>query len=339
MRRTIVFLFLFLPFVLIGQETEKKHHNKHKVESIKKKIIAKENELLKLNMEQNALIDEMISESDKPEKVQKLSVKIKKLKEKIEVKKAEEKELKKQLVEVSPQELEESDGVHGEWMASLDWEQFVFKRKKDKFRGHWAGLEIGLNGFLTPENKLEPDGEAAFMETERIQSWALGVNILEFNLPIRRPNFGITTGVGFEWNHYRFAQNFIFGQQDGKIQAIEPEYKLTRNQLNTVQVNVPLLLELQFPANAHHQFHIGAGPMVSYVLSAKQKVRWDIDTQEIERIHKDGLLLNKFRYGATVRVGFSYFHLYANYSMVPLFEEDKGPELHPFSVGLVLINW
>jgi hypothetical protein len=47
--------------------------------------------------------------------------------------------------------------------------------------------------------------------------------------------------------------------------------------------------------------------------------------------------LNPLRWGVTARVGYRALKLYANYYMMPLFKEDMGPELYPFSIGLVLI--
>lgn len=46
--------------------------------------------------------------------------------------------------------------------------------------------------------------------------------------------------------------------------------------------------------------------------------------------------LENFHYGVSVRAGYYKFGLYAYYSLTDLFEQDKGTELRPFSMGLTL---
>jgi hypothetical protein len=46
------------------------------------------------------------------------------------------------------------------------------------------------------------------------------------------------------------------------------------------------------------------------------------------------------RYGATARIGWENFHIFATYYLTPLFEKDKGPggpdgvDLFPFEIGI-----
>jgi hypothetical protein len=48
--------------------------------------------------------------------------------------------------------------------------------------------------------------------------------------------------------------------------------------------------------------------------------------------------VEKFRFGPTLRVGYSWFSLYAYYSVTKVFQGNKGPEdLYPISVGITLL--
>ena len=42
---------------------------------------------------------------------------------------------------------------------------------------------------------------------------------------------------------------------------------------------------------------------------------------------------------ATVRGGVGWFNLFATYSLTPLFESGRGPELYPFTVGVTLLGF
>ena len=62
-------------------------------------------------------------------------------------------------------------------------------------------------------------------------------------------------------------------------------------------------------------------------------------TEEKKDKNKQDFNLSTFRYGFTARVGYRGLKLYATYYPVQLFEVDKGPEVYPFSVGLILFNF
>jgi hypothetical protein len=44
--------------------------------------------------------------------------------------------------------------------------------------------------------------------------------------------------------------------------------------------------------------------------------------------------LNWFRYGLTARVGYANFYLNFFYSLTPLFQEGRGTEATPISIGI-----
>lgn len=339
MKRIIFTIFCLLPLFILAQEEVEVTLKKKEIESIKKKVVELDRKLLKLNTEQNALIDDMITNSHKANKVESIAKKIKNKKEAIETTQKKKREHEKLLAKAAPDMYKHSTDTHTEWRSALLWDQLSFKRKRGKYRGHWAGFGVGFSALLTPENNVELEQEAAFLDLEHFKSWYLEVNPLELNIPIYKPVVGFTTGIGFSWSHYRFKNNFVLSQQDPTVEYIPATQTMDFNQLNVLQVNVPLLLEFNFLSSAKHQFHVGAGPIVSYVLAASQTTKWETETQQVTKKYRDGLSLNKFTYGATLRVGYSYFHLFANYSLVHLFEENEGPEVHPVSAGLILMNW
>jgi hypothetical protein len=49
--------------------------------------------------------------------------------------------------------------------------------------------------------------------------------------------------------------------------------------------------------------------------------------------------MQPFRWDAYAGIGWGIINLYATYSLNPLFRENRGPELYPFSVGITLVNW
>ena len=54
---------------------------------------------------------------------------------------------------------------------------------------------------------------------------------------------------------------------------------------------------------------------------------------------KQSFNTNPFRVSATVRGGVGWFNVFATYSLTPLFENGRGPELYPFTVGVTLLGF
>jgi hypothetical protein len=61
---------------------------------------------------------------------------------------------------------------------------------------------------------------------------------------------------------------------------------------------------------------------------------------KIQKLKSPGdYAMDDFRFAATARVGYGWVNLFANYDLNPLFEDGRGPELYPYSVGVKLISF
>jgi hypothetical protein len=49
--------------------------------------------------------------------------------------------------------------------------------------------------------------------------------------------------------------------------------------------------------------------------------------------------MERFSYGPTLRIGYRWIHVYGYYSLSKIFQKDKGPDLYPISVGLLLMPY
>lgn len=210
------------------------------------------------------------------------------------------------------------------------------KKSKAKFRPHYAGLELGLNNFLTPEQTL-PAG--TFMNLNTSKSWNWNLNFLEYGFGLGTSYVGLVTGMGLEWSNYVFdANNTIEEDVNGNIINVPdpfPDATVTKSSLKTTYLSAPLLLEFQIPAGKK-RIHISGGVIGGVKLGSKTKVKYN-DGNKQKSVIKDDYSLSPFKYGATVRIGYRMINLYANYYFSPLFSETSTPELYPFSVGINLI--
>lgn len=212
----------------------------------------------------------------------------------------------------------------------------IRKRPYRHFRDNWTGIELGINGFLSPDNKVElPAGSEQF-DLDYRKSIAVNLNLWQQNIVLAKGHLGLVTGLGIGWNNYRFLTNDVLVKGPGEVEFEEGLYEFKKNKLTVTHLNVPLLLEFQTSLPQAKQFHISAGMNVGLRIGShtKQMVFIDGDREKFKD-HND-LYLNPFRYEATARIGWGVINLFASYALNDLFREGKGPELTPFAVGIRL---
>ncbi|MCK5846044.1 MAG: DUF2807 domain-containing protein [Bacteroidales bacterium] len=217
-----------------------------------------------------------------------------------------------------------------------------FKRKKkNKFKGNWAGVELGVNGYLTPSQSIDMPTGYEFMELKYEKSTNFNINFFQQSFGIIGNKFGFVTGLGLRWNNYRFDNNIIldadssvfYGYQDPRTERAYEKSKLTAWYLT-----MPILFEFQ--TNRHHNtnsFHLTAGVIGGIRMGShsKQVYRVNGSGKHKPKVYDD-FHLQPFILDATVRIGWGPLNIYGTYSITEMFRNDSGPELYPFSIGLIL---
>ncbi len=201
------------------------------------------------------------------------------------------------------------------------------KNKRDNFHGHWEGLEFGLNMFMDNGNKIVNDGP---WEVKIARSWEISLNLLQYDLPITR-NLGLVSGIGFTFNDYHFTKDISIDNISDYTTVVpleEANYPdLKKSKYSVSYLTVPLLLEFQ---SAKNNTFISLGVEAGLKLGDHTKIKYGK--------HKDkdrgDFNANQLRYSSVVRLGLDRITFFAKYSMSELFKSDKGPELHPFSIGI-----
>jgi hypothetical protein len=203
------------------------------------------------------------------------------------------------------------------------------KHHQKKFKGHWQGLDLGFNGYTNEDYSMYDVDD--FMSIKQEKSYEVGLNLLEFNIGLHQPNIGLVTGLGFAFNDYKFENRYTIYRDVDRTEPIYLTYDdLEKTKLSVQYLNVPLLLEFHIPVNNHEgHIYVNAGVLGAVKIGSHTKVKHG-DSKDKDH---DGFNINSFKYDATARIGYKGFGLYAKYSLVPLFESGKGPELTPFTIG------
>lgn len=237
--------------------------------------------------------------------------------------------------------LETSEGTKVDWKK---YEQEFYdqdddpaeKRRRDRrrFTPHWSAFEIGLNNYLTADYSMSLPAELSYMDLNTGKSFNININFAQLGIGLSR-HFGIVTGLGFEFNDYKFeGNNNITKDEDGIIVPYYPDgdIELDKSKLYTTYITMPLMLEAQIPVKARRTVNIAAGAIGGVKIGSHSKMVYnDGGKQKVKE--RDDFSLSVLRYGPTIRLGYESFQIYATYYMNGLFIEDKGPELYPVQMG------
>ena len=222
---------------------------------------------------------------------------------------------------------------------------------------YWAGLDVGVNTLLGPDNDADLGAGAEFMTIDNARSRFLSINFMERKIPFGTHHVGLLTGLGLEFTNYHLKNNVLLAYNADSIYGVtldSPE--LRKNKLRQVGLRVPLMLEFNtkrapLPStdeilagkkesySTKGNFHLAAGVVGSWYFDTMYKQKFMLDGERRKESDKGDYLLLPYRAAASVRVGYGSFNLFAEYALTPLFREGKGPELTPFNVGITLIGF
>jgi hypothetical protein len=204
----------------------------------------------------------------------------------------------------------------------------------DEFNGHWAGLGLMMNTFMSNYGVMNTAPSYAFMETEFSRSLGIQLNFMEFNYNIIKEKVGITTGLGLSIMNYRLGDEVrltgdsvaIFSNPDALSNTI-------RSKLTVSYLTLPLMFELQSNnGNNSNSFHFGIGVFGGVKVGSHSKIVTN-DGGKDKFKSQDDFHLNPFRYGVMVRLGWNSVNLFAQYSISEMFQAGEGPVVYPMEFG------
>jgi hypothetical protein len=207
------------------------------------------------------------------------------------------------------------------------------KSKRSHFKGHWSGINIGFNNYLTDNYSSSLPAGIDYMSLNTGKAVNFNLNFTQLSIGLTR-HIGFVTGLGLNWNNYRFdGNNNIEKNSSGNIVELDPGEPLKKSKLSTLYLHMPLLFEIQVPTD-HKRIDISAGLIGAVKLGSHTKMVFEDKSKE----KSDGdLNLNMLRYGFTARVGYENFAIYGTYYKTPLFQSGKGPggvDLFPYEIGI-----
>lgn len=212
--------------------------------------------------------------------------------------------------------------------------------KNPKFNGHWAGFSLSVNGLLNQDHNIDFPYGAPYLDLNYNKSTGVNINFFEQNVNLYKQHLGLVTGLGVTWNNYRFADNVILSDDNGKFgggYAIpQGDYNYQKSKLMVASLKIPLLLEYQTNSKMKaNSFHISGGVLGSVRM-------WSHTKNEVNGTKtkdKGDFYINPFMLQGMATIGWGVINLYGTYSFTQMFRHNKGPEAYPFEVGITLVGF
>ncbi len=202
------------------------------------------------------------------------------------------------------------------------------------FSPHWAGIGMGFANFADGSLHINDiDG----LDLRSGKSLEYNINFYEKAFPFSVYNWAFVTGAGIRWSRYRLNGNVHLEEID-KVTRLVPapdgiNYKASK--LNITSLTVPLLLEWQksHRGSSKYFFSAGAVGVVKTMSSSKIVYRNENGKKKKEKVD-GGMNIHPVTVDFLLQAGVKWIGVYAKYSPMELFANDRGPAVHPVSLGL-----
>ena len=210
-------------------------------------------------------------------------------------------------------------------------------KRKRKSDAHWAGVDLGFT-MLMNDNFNTDFATTPYWKNDPARSIVWNLNLLEHKFNFGSPFVGLTTGVGFSFTSVAFRDGYIINSSaDSLFAVLDTVNTYSKNKLKASYLTIPLLLELNINTNSDNNFYLAAGVVGGVRMTSKIKRNGEFaDGKEFEEREKGTYSLSPFKLDAALRMGYGSFGVFANYSLLPLFESGKTVEVYPLTFGLSL---
>jgi len=215
-------------------------------------------------------------------------------------------------------------------------------KKAPKFKGHWSGLELGVNGLLNSNNEINYPNGYQYLDLNYNKSINVNLNFFEQNINLISNHFGMVTGMGISWNNYRFDNNVVLTKNSvlGGYYDNNPDKKYEKSKLVVTYLTVPVMFEYQTNSKSKsNSFHVSGGVVGGLKIGSHTKVVYEENGDREKDKENMKTLIAPFKIDAIAKIGWGKINLYGTYSITQLFHTNKGPQVYPFAVGICLTDF
>jgi hypothetical protein len=221
--------------------------------------------------------------------------------------------------------------------TEVDKDTTYYKDSQGDNVSHWAGVRIGVNGFLSNEGLPLPASHR-FLELDYGKSVCVDVNLLEKDFRLYKQHIELVTGLGMHFANYTFKNKYTTLLNTDPLSAsVDSTLLLDKNKLRATYLTAPLMLGFSTHKDEGKAFRFAAGGQVSWRIASKLKQQYNFGGQTFKPRIKSDYDLNPLLFHAIASMGYGPINLVATYGLNTLFESNKTVALNPFDVGVQIM--
>jgi len=211
------------------------------------------------------------------------------------------------------------------------------KKHKAGHVSHWAGIRVGVNGYLY-KNGLAIPASHDYLELDYSKSVSVDLNLLEKDFNLYKQYVELVTGLGLHFANYSFKSKYGTLQNTDPLSvSIDSTRLLDKNRLKATYLTAPLMIGFSTNTKQCKAIRFAAGAQVSWRIGTKLKQEYQSEGETHKPKIKSDFDLNPFLFHAIATVGYGPVNVFATYGLNSLFEESKTLAVTPFDVGLQLM--
>ena len=166
-----------------------------------------------------------------------------------------------------------------------------------------------------------------FFDVKNWQSVQLSLNLLHTGCYIPTSKVGFCFGLGVRFNNYRFSPDMMLKQEDKLVMPYTVE-GAKRSNFSITSIHMPVELLFGNP----NRISFAVGGYLDLVADSRSVVKYGRKNRERFK----GMPTNFIQAGATARLKFEDFSIYASYHPTEIFKTGCGPKIQSWTIGFGL---
>ena len=171
-----------------------------------------------------------------------------------------------------------------------------------------------------------------FLSLNNWKSTQVTVNLLHLSAYSHSHKFGATVGLGIRANNYRLGSDLSLRKEGGVVMpyniAEVTERGVKKSKFNIASVHIPVEVMFGHP----RKFAFSVGGYVDMVMNSHTKIKYHGGKKDKEH----NFPVNFIQAGATARLSFGWFSIYATYQPTQIFKDNRGPRVQQWTIGIGL---
>ncbi len=165
-----------------------------------------------------------------------------------------------------------------------------------------------------------------FLDLNHWKSTQVTVNLFHLSAYSQRHKVGANLGLGIRANNYRLDSSLSLTEVGGVVMPYALAGDVKKSKFNIASVHIPLELVFGTP----RKFAFSVGGYVDMVMNSHAKVKYAGGHKDKEHTYP----VNFIQAGATARLSFSWFSIFASYQPTQIFKDGCGPRAHQWTIGI-----